>query len=488
MIGNTVMWKKSLRTNMYLNVIKEVIRILFPLITFRYVSVILGVENIGKYNFSNSFISFFILLSGLGINTYATREGARIRNDYNRLSCFCGEVFTINIYSTLVSYALLIISFFFSTKIHNYQLILLILSLQIFLKTIGVDWIYSIYEDYAYITVRTILFQVISLVFLFVFVKTESDLYKYAIISVLSTAGASLLNFFCSKKYCHIKLVWKCNLKKHLKPMLILFAMVATVTIYVSADMIMLGLMCDDRTVGIYSVSTKIYSTVKTIISAALVVSIPRLSSLLGENAKKKFEITAERVFYYLLTMIFPIIIGMIVLREQIIILLASSDFIDATISLIILSISLFFCMGAWFWGQCVLIPTKREKDLFKITVVSALLNVMLNILLIPVWKEKAAAITTVIAEAFSFTFCWIKGSNYVKLNEIKPLVIKILIGCFGIGLYAFILRSMLIDRSVFFLLFFLGSIFLYFAIEYLIGNQVVKEMSYRVLERIGVK
>ncbi|HFI0817552.1 TPA: oligosaccharide flippase family protein, partial [Streptococcus suis] len=164
---------KSLKLNMVLNTIKGITGIIFPLITFPYVSKVLGVTKIGEYNFANSIVSYFILIAGLGISTYAIREGARFRENTKRLQHFANEMFTINVISTIFSYLLLIILLLLVPKFTNYFSLLLILSLQVFFKTVGIEWIYSIFEDYAYITLRSIVFQFISLLLLFIFVKSK---------------------------------------------------------------------------------------------------------------------------------------------------------------------------------------------------------------------------------------------------------------------------------------------------------------------------
>ena len=167
--------EKSLKINMILNAIKGIMSIVFPLISFPYVSKILGVENIGKYNFSNSIINYVVLFAGLGIATYAIREGARLRNKKEEIEKFSSEMFSINIISTVVAYIGLFILLIIVPKFHEYTSLLIILSLQVIFKTIGIEWIYSIYEDYAYITLRSIIFQVLSLILLFLFVKTQND-------------------------------------------------------------------------------------------------------------------------------------------------------------------------------------------------------------------------------------------------------------------------------------------------------------------------
>ncbi len=114
------MKNKSLGLNAFLNGLRSVLNIIFPIITFPYVSRVLSVGEIGKYNFSNSFIQYFILIAGLGIATYSVREGAKFRGDRQRLSEFASQVFSINIISTIGAYVLLFFVYFFSI---NYMLI-----------------------------------------------------------------------------------------------------------------------------------------------------------------------------------------------------------------------------------------------------------------------------------------------------------------------------------------------------------------------------
>ena len=203
------MKRKSIAVNAFLNGLRSLLNILFPLITFPYISRKLTVEGIGIYNFSNSIVSYFLMIAALGISNYAIREGAKYRNDKNKIERFSSEVFTINIASTLVAYVLLFLCLIIFSKLHSYILCILIFSLQIFFTTIGTEWIYQIYEDYTYITVRSIIFQIVSIILLFIFVKTPNDYLNYAAITVFSAVGANVLNFIHARQYCHIHLVFQ---------------------------------------------------------------------------------------------------------------------------------------------------------------------------------------------------------------------------------------------------------------------------------------
>lgn len=465
---------KSLRLNMMLNAIKGLLSVLFPLITFPYISNVLGVDNIGRYNFSSSIISYFVLLAGLGINTYAIREGARIRQNKKQIQNFVNEIFSINIISTIISYCLFFLILFLVEKLHEYNSLLLIFSIQIAFTTIGVEWIYSIYEDYFYITIRSILFQIISLILLFVFVKDENDVCIYAAITVLSSVGSNLINFIRARKYCNICFIKNFNLKEHLKPIMILFGMSATISIYVSSDMTILGFLCNDYTVGIYAVSMKVYNVVKTILSAILIVSVPRLSSLLANSDKNKFSIVASDIYNTLVSVVLPSMVGVILLRYQIVVFLSGTDYAEATSSLFLLSIALIFCMGAWFWGQCILVPMKMEGTVFKVTVVSALVNVGLNMVLIPIWKENAAALTTIIAEGISFVWCWYKGRKYTKVTGTISTLLKVIVGCVGIIAVSIICGKLFGNGVTYMFSTIIGAVIIYAVIEIVLKNQAV--------------
>ena len=164
------MEQKSIKLNAILNVMKTVFSLIFPLITFPYVTRMLQVEAMGKYDFSGSIISYFTLLAALGINIYAVREGSKYKNDKEKINQFASEIFSINVYSTIASYILLFICLIFIQKLHGYTVIILIFSLQLLLATMSVTWVYNIFEDFGYITMVTLAMQFIALILMFLLV------------------------------------------------------------------------------------------------------------------------------------------------------------------------------------------------------------------------------------------------------------------------------------------------------------------------------
>ena len=158
--------KNMLKKNAILNVIKQSTSILFPMITLPYFSRILGAEYYGKINFANSIINYFVLIAGLGISSYAIREGARIRDNTNKLTEFVNQMFSISAISTIVSLALLVIIMNTVIKLREYRSLLIVYSLIIVLNFIGSDWINNIFEDFEYITLRFVLVHIILCLYL----------------------------------------------------------------------------------------------------------------------------------------------------------------------------------------------------------------------------------------------------------------------------------------------------------------------------------
>lgn len=215
---------RSLGKNAILNSIRQLLNVVFPLITIPYTSRVLSVNSMGIYNFSSNYASYFLLLASLGIQTYAVREGAKYRDNPSRISDFSSQIFTINIISTIASYIVLIITLQFPF-FKKYILTIIVFSLQIIFTTIGTEWIYTIYEDFTYITARSILFKVLSIVLLFVFVREPNDFLSYASVTVFASVGSNVLNYIHAKSIVKIRITNDFSqLKPHIKPIFTIFS------------------------------------------------------------------------------------------------------------------------------------------------------------------------------------------------------------------------------------------------------------------------
>lgn len=466
--------RNSLRVNAILNSIRSILNMLFPLITYPYITAVLSVEELGKYNFSLSIINYFALIAGLGVSSYAIREGARIREDKKALGDFANQMLEINLISMFIAYTLLFFMLGISTTLVPYRKLILFLSVQMMFTTIGVEWIYSIFEEYQYITIRSILFKIVSIILLFVLVRKEGDVFQYAGVVMFATTGSNILDAIFARKYFRFSFVSLKKLKKHIRPIMILFASNIAVMVYVYSDTTMLGLMTNDYTVGIYAVSSKVYSMMKSILSAVLVVSIPRLSNLYGTKKMSEFRYIVQNITDTITLLLIPSVVGLILQSKNIILFISNERYLQATSSLSILSVALIVCMYGWIFNQCILLPAQKEKIILDATIISAVVNIVLNLILINIWKENATAFSTLIAEGIMLGICGWKSREICKVKVFNKNLLTVCIGTVAIIGMCYVIKMFEFQSAIELLTSVILSGIAYFIVLILLKNEIM--------------
>jgi len=419
------MTEKSLKRNAVFNVLKTIISLLFPLITFPYASRILMPIGIGKINFSNSIISYFGIIASLGISTYGIREAAKRKHDKILLSQFTFELFVLNLISTFIAYILLFVAIFFIPKFIEYRTILIVCSTTIIFTTIGIDWLYSALEEYGYIAIRSVLFQILSIILLFSFVKTPDDYIKYAAISVVSSVGANICNIFHARKFLSFKSLKKINIKQHVKPVLIFFGSTLAISVFTILDTSMLGFLCSDTEVGYYSAATKLIRMIRDLFPAVFTVMFARLSIYANDEDKSdKFVSLIKNMLNFICFMGFPIIVGLFLLGRPIINLLSGSAYLPALPTMYIMLPVILLSSTAGFLGGTVLNSLGKEKIYLYCVIIGAIINFTLNSILIRLFGAFGAGFATLITEFILMILYFI---FLRKIIQFKVLFIQIL-------------------------------------------------------------
>ncbi len=479
----------SVKTNMILNGLRNVLAVLFPLISFPYISRVLGVDNIGKINVATSIVGYFALFAGLGINEYATREGAKRRSNYMELSQYVSEVYSFNMFFTILSYVGLFFLLWQIDAIQEYSLLIILQAVGIIFTTIGRQWIFQIYEEYLYITIRYIVIQVVALVSLFIFIKGPSDCIKYVIILVVANSGANVVGYLYSKKKCKIKLVFEKRIFNHLKPMLIFFAGALMVTVFTNSDNIILGLILGEHEVGLYSVAVKIYSVFVSFFTALFAVVMPRVSFLINtasQGNNYELEKILSESHDIMITLIFPTVVGGGMLSKNLIYIVSGAEYLEAANSLIIMFIALLFCVIGYFWGECVMIPHGHEKKMFWIAFCSAVTNVILNLIFIPRFGFVVAAVTTAFSQGLG-TLCNLYFGNKIqRIPGKKSVVVKAGIGAGIIGVICYAMSIFYDDLIIQAVLSIIFSIPVYFLFELIVKNPAVEAIILGIKDRLN--
>lgn len=398
-MSNNIEKKANVRANTLFNTVKSMFGVIYPLLAFPYVSRVLMAENVGKVNFGNSVVSYFSLIASLGVTTYAVRECSQVRENPARLNETASQIFSLNILSTAVAYIALAVTLFSARALENYKTLICIQSTTLLFTTLGADWINTAMEDFRYIAIRTMGMQALSLVLMFILVKKTEDYLLYALISVVASSGANMVNIFYRRKFCDMRFTWHMNIKRHFPPVLLLFSTTFSQIIYTNSDTTMLGLMKGDYEVGLYSTAVKIYRLVNSVIASIAWVVMPQLS----EGFAKKDYAEINRLLKYSMNFIvvlgLPCIVGINVIAEPVVYVMAGPEYMGAVPALRILTCTLLFSLIGGWMGNMIMIPAGREKICLLSSAFSALVNIILNFIFIPHFGLYAAAATTAAAE-----------------------------------------------------------------------------------------
>ena len=396
-----MIYNNSIKKNYILQSILTLANVFIPLITYPYITRVLLPVGTGKVAFANSVVAYFIMFAQLGIPTYAVKECAAVRENIQELSTKVKELIIICICTSLFSCLCLFACVLFVQKLYDEKWLYLILSSSIFLQAIGVEWLFSAIEQYSYITKRSLLFKLISMIAIFLLIRKETDYIRYAAISVFSTSASYVLNFFYSKKFINLKNTQKLNCKKHLKGILMFFAMTCASTIYLNLDSVMLGFIVGDVEVGLYSTAVKVRTLLLTLITSLGTVVLPRASYYIAQNKMNEFWGMIKNSAAFVFLMAIPLTIYFIIFARPSILLLAGNEFYGSIIPMQIIMPTLFLVGVSNLTGIQILIPFGKGKIVLISEVIGALIDFTLNLFLIKKYGAIGAAITTLLAELF---------------------------------------------------------------------------------------
>ena len=389
----------SIKKNFIMNTLLTMSSIIFPLITFPYVSRILLPIGMGKVAFATSLVSYFSLIAQLGIPTYGIRACARVRDDREELSKTAQELIIINLVTSAVAYLFFAIVLIAVPRLQEDRELYVLISITILLNAIGMEWLYKALEKYTYIATRSILFKAIALVAMFALIHSQSDYVIYGGISVFAASASNIVNLIHSRKYIDWKHFNNYQFSKHLKPICVFFAMACATTIYTNLDELMLGFMVGDIEVGYYDAATKIKKVLVSVVTSLGVVVLPRASYYVQKGKKEEFWNIASKALNFIILLAGPLMVFFALFSKNVIMLLSGPAYEKAILPMQILMPTLLFIGITNVLGIQIMIPLGKEKSVLYSEILGAVVDGTLNFILIPQMGAAGAAIGTVAAE-----------------------------------------------------------------------------------------
>lgn len=390
---------KSVGYNFLMNFILTASNFIFPLITFPYVSRILQVEGNGKIAFVGSVVSYFVLFASLGIPTYGVRACSKVRDDVEKLSKVFQEIFMINLMCMLLVLVVYFMMIVFVPQFHSYRQLLYINAIGIVLNVFGVNWLFQALEQYQYITIRTLVFKVLSLMLMFMLVHVPEDYIVYGAITVFAGVGANVFNFIKSTKLIRWKRYEGYEFRPHIKPIIILFTQSLVISIYTNLDTVMLEMMRGTYEVGLYNAATKTKGILVSLATSLGSVLLPRMSYHVESGDTLAFERLVVKALNFNLAISISIagIAGL--MSREVILFLAGDQYLLATMAMFFVTIAVIPMAVSGVLGVHILTPLNQEKYVLHSVVVGAVINLILNIAFIPKYGAIGAAFATLLAE-----------------------------------------------------------------------------------------
>ena len=389
----------SLKISFIMNMLLNMSSFIFPLITFPYVSRILLPFGTGKVSFAESLISYFTIFAQLGIPTYGIRRCAQVREDREKLTRAAHELLFLNLVMCALAYLVLAVVLLTVPKLYNDRELYVIISMAIILSAIGMEWLYKALEQYVYITLRSLLCKLVALIAMFLLIHRQEDYVIYGGITIMAASMSNIFNLLCVHKYIDIKPVGEYNVKRHLRPIFIFFAMSCATTVYTNMDAVMLGFLASEEDVGYYNAAVKMKAVLVSVVTSLGAVLLPRASYYIECGMRDRFEAVTRKALNFVFLTAVPLMTYFILYAKEGIYLLSGPAYAYSVLPMKIIMPTLLLIGITKVLGLPIMVPLGKETAVLCSEIAGAAVNVVINALLIPRFASVGAAIGTVAAE-----------------------------------------------------------------------------------------
>ena len=395
----------SIFKNQFFNITMQVLNLLFPIVVIPYTTRLFGPEILGEVDFANSVVQYFMLIAAAGIPVYATREIAKARDDSGLLIKKFKELTILQVIFTVFSLLVYIVVILSIGRLKNYIYLYLFLGLQVLSNSFDFVWFLQGIEKYRYAAISTFISKLFNIILIFTLLKKREDFYIYAFIVGITLVIKAVINMFFTYRLLRyfdskekIDINYK-SIKSHLYFIMVFFLSNVAVKVYTAMDQTMLGILDSSESVAYYSMSIRLERVIVTLITSMAVVMIPRISNSIKNNKLedvKKYVSMSINIVYLIAI---PSVFGVLAIGEEIIPIFLGEEFFQS-IGVFRLVSSLFIIIGlSNVFGMQIMIPYGKEKKFTIILSIAAIINFIVNLILIPKLSYYGATYATIFAE-----------------------------------------------------------------------------------------
>lgn len=363
-----------------------------------YVARYLGVEVFGQLAFATALTAYFTLFADFGLTTLGVREIAKNRGGTGYLAM---NILVLQLGLVFLLLILLGFLLFFMPLSDNLKILTFLFGLSMLPGALSLSYIFQAHERMEITALVRVLTQLITVVFSFLLIYLWRDVLVLPLTQLLGGLVGAAFIFYLLKRYIALSLTgfdWE-RVKILFKQALPFVGSALAVTIYYNIDSVILQLIKGSEVVGYYNASYKIVLLLVGFAVYFQAAVYPTLVNLLKYNVEKA-QYLLRALSKLLIFASLPVAIGGTVLAQRIIELVYGVNYGQSILPFQILIWSVFTIYVNVSFGV-TLLAGGREKQYLKCVGTGAILNLLLNVLLIPKFSLIGAAVATIITEVY---------------------------------------------------------------------------------------
>ena len=463
----------SIKKNYLLNTLLQVFRILVPIITAPYIARVFGPDGVGIRSYTTSLMSVFLIFAVLGTNVYGQQTIAQCRDDRQlRSNNFWGIFFVCSITTFIATVCWCVVVIVYE----EYQIILLVLTIQIIAAAIDVSWYFAALEKFSLIVTRNIIIKLATVILLFTFIKSKDDLLLYIFFESISIFLCNLSMWIPLRKSVDKPIFHKICLKQHFEQTLIYFLPTIAASVYSYIDKTMIGLITDSNSEnGYYEQAHSIINMAVIFVASLNTVMASRNAYLFSKNQIGEIKEKLRISIAFIMTLAIPISFGIVGIADGFIPWFFGPGY-NKVVVLLKLSSPLVILLSIHnFFAAQYLVPSgQRARSTLGVLAGSAT-NLICNLLLIPYLQAAGAVIATVISEITICVVYYYMSKDFVSLQMLLKYAIKPLLASIVMLGVVYLIGKGHEGSIVLTFLQILSGAAIYFVISFFLKNEIVR-------------
>ena len=428
----------SVKKNIVYSFAYQALAFVIPLVTSPYIARVLGSEKIGIYSYTYSVAYYFMMAVMLGIINYGTRTIAKSRDNTAEMTTNLWSIYLVQCVMLVLSLS----TYFVYCFVRQSEFLRVELCQSLFILSYGLDitWYFNGKEAFKLIAIRNGLVKILSAALIFTLVKSPDDVWIYTLIMSGSALLGQLIQWPYMLKEVRFKWVKLQDSKKHIRGILVLFIPVLAISIFVYMDKIMIGVLSNMSEAGFYENSDKLLSMPKSLIQAVGSVMLPHTANMLINGSMDRIKQSIRTTMFAMIWIACAGSFGLAGIAPMFSVVFWGADFARCSDVITVISISLLFsCFGNVIRTQ-YLIPKERDKEYTISLIAGAVVNLVVNYLLIGRLGAVGAAIGTIAAEIALCAYqVWcvrkeleiglyiLRGVPFVVIGVVMTLVLRLI-------------------------------------------------------------